>query len=279
MKKGSRLLVLPLACSIALTTVHAQKIALKKGQKLETVATTKMTMEVMGQNVDNQSTATSSVVLKDITDSGYIFSNTLNRMTVKGNGMGQDVSFDSDKKEDMDGQMGQVLKDKIGAEQEIKVDKSGKVSGIAERDSSKAAGGGMADMMSMTGALAKGQPYPVLIQLPSKNIKPGDTWTDSSGTPATVKTVMVYTLKSLSGDSALVTFTGTIAKNGTLQQNGMEIQMDMTGTTKGQSSYESSTGLLKRSSSTSDISGSLGVMGQNAPISATVNAEMVARKL
>ncbi len=278
MKKGSRLVVLSLAFSIVLMTVHAQKIALKKGQKLETVATTKMTMEVMGQNVDNQSTATSSVVLKDITDSGYIFSNTLNRMTVKGNGMGQDVSFDSDKKEDMDGQMGQVLKEKIGAEQEIKVDKSGKVSGIAENDSSKA-GGGMADMMSMTGTLAKGQPYPVLIQLPSKNIKPGDTWTDSSGTPATVKTIMVYTLKSLSGDSALVTFTGTIAKNGTLQQNGMEIQMDMTGTTTGQSSYESSTGLLKRSSSMSDISGSLGVMGQNAPISAKVNTEMVARKL
>lgn len=255
---------------------HAQKIAVKKGLKLETVTTTKMSMEVMGQNLDNESTSTSSIELKDVTDSNYIFSSTIKRMTVKGSGMGQDISFDSDKKEDMDGQVGQALKGKIGTQQEIQVNRQGKISAV--NDTAKS-GGGMSDMMSMTGDLTKGQPYPILIQLPAKNIQPGDTWTDSSGTPASIKTVTTYTLKSVSADGAMVSFTGTLAKNGTIQQNGMEIQMDMIGTTKGDAVYETGSGILKTTTSTSSIKGTLGIMGQDAPIAATVTANIIAKKL
>ena len=75
---------------------YSQKIALTKGQKLETITSTKMTMEVMGQNVDNESTATSNIEVKDVNNDGYLFTNTVKRMTMKGSGMGQDMSFDSD---------------------------------------------------------------------------------------------------------------------------------------------------------------------------------------
>jgi hypothetical protein len=237
-----------------------------------------MSMEVMGQNLDNESTLTSAVEVKDVNAEGYLFFNTVKRMTIKGSGMGQDMSFDSDKKEDMDGQMGQALKDHIGVAQEIQVNRQGKVTGTKD-SSDKKAGGGMADMMSVTGDLTKGQPYPILIQLPAKNVKPGDTWTDSSGTVATIKTVTIYTLKSINADGALVSFTGTLAKSGTIEQNGMEIQMDMTGITKGESTYEMGSGLLKTTTSSSDIKGTLGIMGQNAPIAATVTANIVAKKL
>lgn len=257
---------------------YAQKIAVKKGQQLETIATTKMSMEVMGQNMDNLSTLTSSVAVKDITDSSYIFSNTVKRMTIKINGMGQDISFDSDKKEDMDGQMGQALKDQIGAIQEIQVSKQGKV--ISTRQTAdKKPGPDMASMMSMSGDLTQGQPYPILIQLPAKAVKVGDTWTDSSSSAATIKTVTTYTLKSVGAEGALVSFTGTMVKNGTIQQNGMEIQMDITGTVKGDAAYEVGSGLLKTNTSTSDIKGTLGIMGQNAPIAATITATVVAKKI
>jgi Family of unknown function (DUF6263) len=259
--------------------VQAQKVAVTKGQKLETVTTTKMNMEVMGQTIDNESTSTSSVEVKEVTADGYLFTNTVKRLTMKGSGMGQDMSFDSDKKEDMDGQVGQAVKDKIGAVQEIMVDKQGKVTGIKESEDKKAPGGGMADMMSMTGDIAKGQAYPILIQLPSKSVKPGDTWTDSTGTPATLKTVTVYTLKSVTPEGALVSFTGTLAKSGTVEQNGMEIQMDMTGTSKGEATYETASGILKSNATALDIKGTLGIMGQNAPIAATVSSNMTAKKL
>jgi len=53
-------------------------------------------------------------------------------MIIKGNAMGQEMNFDSDKKEDMDGQVGQALKGHIGTAQEIQVDKQGKVASIKE---------------------------------------------------------------------------------------------------------------------------------------------------
>ncbi|HTL08812.1 MAG TPA: DUF6263 family protein [Chitinophagaceae bacterium] len=259
-------------------SAHAQKISVTKGQKLETVTTTKMSMEVMGQSMDNESTATSNIEVKDVTADGYLFTNTIRRMTMKGSTMGQDISFDSDKKEDMDGQIGQALKDQIGNPQEIQVDKKGKVSGLQEA-ADKKAGAGMAGMMGMSGDIAKGQPYPILIQLPANAVKPGDSWTDSSGSPATIKTVTVYTLKSVSADGAMVSFNGTLTKNGTIEQNGMEIQMDMTGTTKGEATYDSNTGLLKTTTSTSDVKGNLGIMGQSAPLTGTITANIVAKKL
>ena len=262
----------------AVFTAQAQKVAITKGQKLETLTTTKMTIEVMGQNIDNESSSTNSVEVKDVNADGYLFANTVKRMTMKGSGMGQDMSFDSDKKEDMDGQVGQAVKDKIGAVQEIQVDKQGKVAAIKEAADSKPAGG-MADMMSLTGDIAKGQPYPLLIQLPAKALKTGDTWTDSSGTAATIKTVTTYTFKGISDGAAVLSFTGTLAKAGTVEQNGMEIQMDMTGVTKGESSYDAASGLLKTTTSSADIKGTLGIMGQNAPIAATVTANIVAKKL
>jgi len=59
----------------------------------------------------------------------------------------------------------------------------------------------------------------------------------------------------------------------------MQIDMDMTGTVKGTSSYEAATGLVKKSESTSNIKGTMGIMGQSAPMTMTVTASTVARKL
>ena len=279
MTKRISLLLLLMAVIAATSATYAQKIDVKKGQKLETLTTTKMNMEMMGQNIDYESSTTSNVEVKDVSEAGYLFSTTVKHLTLKSNGMGQDMSFDSDKKEDLDGQMGQLLKGKLGVTQELQVDKYGKVADTKDKDTSaKKNGGSMSDMMSMSGDLSKGQPYPILIQLPAKAIKTGDTWTDSSGTTASIKTVVTYTLKAITAEGAVVSFAGTFAKGGTVEQNGMEIQVDLTGSTKGEATYETNSGLLKTNTSTSDLKGTLGIMGQNMPIAATINATVVAKK-
>jgi hypothetical protein len=262
---------------IAQYAVQAQKIAISKGQKLETVLTTAMTMDVMGQSIENQTTVTSTAEVKEVNSNGSLFTNTIKRMLVKGSAMGQEINFDSDKKEDMSGQMGQVLSGKIGTPQEVLVNNNGKV--IELKDTVKKAPGGMNDMMSMSGDLVKGQAYPLLIQLPTKSVKPGDTWTDSIGSAATVKSVTTYTLKGITPEGVQVSFTGTVAKSGTIEQNGMEIQMDIAGTVKGEATYETNTGLLVKNSSVTDITGTMTVMGQNAPIAMNMKATTVAKKL
>jgi hypothetical protein len=64
----SRTLLLLASLVMVAVSVHAQKIAVTKGQKLESVTTSKMvmTMEMMGQNVDNntESTTTAEVEVK-----------------------------------------------------------------------------------------------------------------------------------------------------------------------------------------------------------------------
>ncbi len=267
---------------VLMCSLNAQKIAVNKGQKLESVVSAKMTMtmDMMGQSMDNSSdvVTTSEVEVKNVGKDGFQFGNTIKRMVINSSMMGQDVNFDSDKKEDMDGQMGQLLKDKIGKTQDINIDSRGKVIEIAG-DTSSAGGGGIGDVMNVNEKLAKGQPYPLLIQLPAKAVKPGDTWTDSSGTLATIKTVTVYTLKEVKAGLVIVSYTGTIAKSGTMQQNGMEIQMDLSGTVKGENSYESASGVLTKGDAVSDIKGTVEVMGQSLPITVKVTTGTTTRKL
>ena len=270
-----------LLCIAALATgaAHAQKIAVSKGQKLEMVSTMKMTMsmEMMGQNIDNntETTNTTQIELKEVNPSSYLFSNTVTKMVLHTSAMGQEVNFDSDKKEDMDGQMGASMKNVLNVPQEVVVDKQGKVM----EKKGDTASGGMNDMMNMSGALLKGQPYPVLVTLPGHSVKTGDKWTDSSGTAATFKAVTTYTVKSISGDEVVLDFTSQVAKKGTIQQAEMQIDLDMTGTITGTASYEAATGLLKKNDSSSDIKGTMGIMGQSAPMTMKITASSIAKKL
>ena len=158
------------------------------------------------------------------------------------------------------------------------MDKKGKITDLKSSGDAKPAGG-MTDMMNMSGSLMKGQAFPILIQLPGSSLKTGSTWTDSTGTFATIKTVTNYTLNGITEDGVLVSFTGTMAKNGTISQNGMEMQMDMTGNLKGDAIYDAATGLLKKNNSSIDLKGTLAIAGQNAPITATIVTTTIAKKI
>jgi hypothetical protein len=59
----------------------------------------------------------------------------------------------------------------------------------------------------------------------------------------------------------------------------MQIDMDMTGTIKGEATYEAATGILIKTSSVSDIKGTMGVMGQSAPMTMSMTESATAKKL
>jgi hypothetical protein len=261
--------------------VQAQKITVVKGQKLETVSNmkTSASIEMAGQSIEfnNETVATAKVELKDVTSTGFVFGNTTTHLVTHVTAMGQDMNFDSDKKEDMDGQMGEAMKGTINKEQEIQVDKQGKITDMS-LDSS-AGGAGMGQMMNMFGGMMKGQAYPLLVQLPGHSVKTGDSWTDSTGSPATMKLITTWTVKDMNKDEVVLSFIAAMAKKGTIEQQGMQIDMDMTGTIKGESTFETATGLLLKSNSTADAKGNMGVMGQSAPMTMTMTAGTTAKKL
>jgi len=275
-----------LLCAVALATgaAHAQKISVSKGLKLELVTNMKMTMsmEMMGQNIDNntETSNTTRIELKEVNPDGYLFSNTVTKMIMHTSVMGQEMNFDSDKKEDLDGPMGAGIKNVLNVPQDVVVDKQGKV---VEKKGDTGDGGSMNDMMNMSSGMMKGQPYTVLATLPGHSVKVGDSWTDSTGSPATLKAVTTYKVKSISGDEIAVDFTSQVAKKGTITQKAgdqeMQIDLDMTGTVTGTSSYETATGILKKNDSTSDIKGTMGIMGQSAPMTMKITATSAAKKL
>ena len=270
-----------LLCAAALATgaAHAQKIAVSKGLKLEMATSTKMIMslEMMGQNIDNN-TETSNITqieLKDVTPASYLFSNTVTKVILHTTAMGQEMNFDSDKKEDLDGPLGAGMKNVLNVPQDIVVDKQGKV--VEKKGDTTASG--MNEMMNITASMMKGQPYPLLLPLPGHAIKQGETWVDSSGNNATLKAITTYTVKGISKDEVLLDFSSQVAKKGTMEQQGMQIDMDMAGTIKGTASYEAVTGLLKKTDSSSDIKGTMGVMGQSAPFTMTITGTVTTKKL
>jgi Family of unknown function (DUF6263) len=275
-----QILAAALLTVVVFSSSYAQKIAVSKGQKLESAVVMKMnmTIDMMGQNMENvfATTTTSELEVKEVNEKGFLIANTIKRVVSTISAMGNDMNFDSDKKEDLEGQMGEAYKDKINKPTEVLVGKDGK---IAEAPEQKDASGGMGSMMNIE-VLGKGQSYPMLIQLPTgKTLKIGDTWTDSSGTPETAKRVMQYTLKDIKGDDIIVAFTGTMAKKGTIQQGGMDIGMDMSGTMGGESVYEKASGWLKNNSLDLDIKGTMEVMGQSAPLTIKSNIVTTTKKL
>lgn len=258
----------------AVLTIQAQNqnIQLNKGQKLESLVTnsTSMSQEMMGQKVEfsSKSTITMLTEVKDVTNQAFQLASTIKRLVMNTSVMGQEINFDSDKKEDMDGQVGAELKDKIGVAQEVLVDKKGKITSVKDTGASKSQGGGMMGMMgdAIQGAMIKGASYPLLISFPSKSPKAGDTWTDSTGTPETMKMVNTYLIKQVSGNDVTLEISGQMAKSGVIEQQGMQIPMNLTGITKGTSVVEVNTGILKKNDTSMKISGTMELMGQSMPI-------------
>lgn len=272
-----------IALSLAITSLvmGAQAQKLQKGQKVETVVNMKMNMniEMMGQNVDNttETTNTNDIEVKEASDKGFVVASTTRRIIMKANAMGQDISFDSDKKEDLDGQMGQAMKGAIGKTDEFQVDNQGVLTDVkmAEREGQA---GGFGDMVNVGAAMAKGQQFPLIMPGNGKKFKVGDTWSDSAGTSETVKTYTNYVIKSISGNEMVVGLTGKLAKSGVVQQQGMEIQMDLNGDFTGDSSYDTASGLLTKNTTVMDMKGSLGLMGQSAPLTMKTTITTVVNK-
>jgi hypothetical protein len=110
-----KLLFIPL--SLVTVFVSAQtlnrKVVLSQGQQIERVADVKMnfSMDMMGQSIDmNMSNGTTSLVeVKTASAKENALTSTVKRMLMTMNGMGQEMTYDSDKKEDADSEIGKKM--------------------------------------------------------------------------------------------------------------------------------------------------------------------------
>ena len=119
-------------------TQNNNTLKLVKGQKylVESKITTANTIQMQGQSMDNNTDMSSTYKIEVTGNEGntYNLTNTITNIKMNMNMMGQELQFDSDKQEDMDGQIGSAFKELVNQPKKVKLDKTGKVLS-AESDS------------------------------------------------------------------------------------------------------------------------------------------------
>lgn len=249
------------------------KVSFVKGQLLEQNSQIKVNMvqEMMGQTMDfNIETNTKShIEIKDASSNSFSIANTLKRVSMNVNGAGQEQQFDSDKKEDLDGQMGAPFKNKIGKTKEYTVNTQGVIT--AAKDTADKMDEAMGMMGSMSGSMSEmmgekvGTHFRALANIPAKGARIGDSWVDSTG-DAKIKSLITYTLKSVAGNEGVVSLAGSTNVNQDVEQGSMAMHVDMKGVTEGEYSFDLVSGIISNMKSVTKSTGTVEVMGQSVPL-------------
>jgi hypothetical protein len=242
-------------------------LKLKKGQTITAVSvvTSDMDMGMMGA-MKNDITAYSKLEVTDDTKDAYAVSNTVTRMKMSMDGMGQNMNFDSDNPSDMSGQMGQTMGENINKPILFSINKNtGEVT-----KSEKSEGGGGSGMM-MGGGDESQMLADMFVNIPA-GAKPGQSWETSFNTKG-LTTKKKYTIKSMMNDLAVVTISGTT--QGTTEQDmqGTPINVTMSMTFDGMSQVDMKTGLVKESQMNMTNNSSMDMMGQQMEINAKTNSK------
>jgi len=261
------------------TAMHAQtnaSLQLAKGQKyqVENKMETTSSTEMQGQTMETKANITSSynISVSDKTGDNYNLTNTISRIVMNMSMMGNEINFDSDKKDDMSGQMGQGLKDYINKPQQVVMDNTGKIISQPDADSS------VSQIAKQMNFAASGYGAQLTFLALPKNLKAGTTWsekTDDNGISRTTN----YTVKEVNGNIATVSFTGTVTTDSKMEQQGMEISTKTSGKFSGEEKVDSKTGVIQSSNTTGDATGTVSAMGQDFPTSSKVTSVTTVKAL
>jgi hypothetical protein len=239
-----------LSFTFATLFANAQKVNVEVGKTFKVTTNSESTMEVMGNENTTKTGIISSIKIVSLDKDFYKGTNTVNRMTMSGSMMGQDINFDSDKKEDMDGQMGQFLGAKVNKSTEFTLDKNtGAYKEVSEKEED-----GMASMFGGGDNKNSGIFYTDAI-----GKKVGDKWTVTNDAEG-IKAINNYEVKTINGNVMTVGVVGTVKGTTTKEAQGQSAEITLDTKSTGTLTIEVATGILKQS--TMEIEGSTSMDGQ-----------------
>ncbi len=244
-------------------------VVLNKGQKFTITSSVSSDIDMgMGMPIKNSSTSASQVVVLFDDDKKYTISNTVTKMTVTSDVMGQQTNYDSDKQEDKDSELGKKLSTTINKSDTILVEKTTgnttKKNDSPERPEKGSEDNPFGDLMS--GGNADVGVTAAFFVIP-KDKKVGDSWSDSTSTKD-MKTVKTYTIKSMDKDIATVLVNMNMNGSFETDMEGTSIPFTMNVKSSGEMTVDVKKSLVNKFHNDIDISGSFEVMGQTMPITA-----------
>lgn len=252
--------ILSLLALVSLATLSAQIIKIPAGKKFAVTAETKMetSATVMGNQMDMENTIVTFLdyEVKSVSANNYQVSMILRRTKTTMNIAGQDQSFDTDDEAVKNNPQLAELASTLNKPIDVEISKKG-VS-IKNDLSSKLAQMGIP-------ANYNDQSKFILLQEELLSMAPGKKWSDSTSEDSN-SWVNEYTISQSDASTIeMLVKTNTKIKT-TMNQMGMDIHQSLQGTVNAKRLYNKASGLLIKEESDMAISGTMEVMGQNAPL-------------
>lgn len=279
---------LPLMIAVSLSGFAqkaSNKLSFQKGQKLEITTNMNVTTEMMMGETTGNTITTEVYEIKDVAATGTTLEKSTKNMKFNMSLMGQEKSFDSDKPEDLKGDMGEPLKKILDTKVEFTVDESGKITAVKEEATKKKKEDNGANMMTMflsqmnpSAAAPKVGNASQFKFLPDYEVGKGDTWVDSSAVNGNAfKTV--YTVKDITAGEVLLDFNGEGKIATTQEMMGMTMEIKGTVKSNGTVTLDKATGLLKQKTATTHTDTSTSVSGQDIASTSKMTAVTTVKTL
>jgi hypothetical protein len=251
---------LTLVLAAMTVSAYAQQVTnrlqLAKGQKYiqETSVKMNMSQEMAGQSTSTgmESASYQSLNVTDVQKNRYEIQMTTDRMVFRNAVMGNEMNYDSDKKEGNDeGLEAKMISSTLLRKGHDQVD--------------------VGDLFSsMFGDSAATQLNKLFMTFPAgRKLGKGDRWTDSTefNNEGKIKTIANYTLLDIRDGVVSISLSGYTLTQKRITQQGMDIDMDIKSQNTGEILVDLATGLPKQRAVHMDMTGKIEVLGQSVPLS------------
>jgi hypothetical protein len=257
----------------------AGKIALSSGQKIvvESNISIEASNAMMGFDLNSNTSSQNTLEAKNNTDKEYTVSNTLTKAKLNVTIMGQSRSYDSEKKEGNDPEVAKSFDPRLNKPVDVVIDNSGKLIKTDKAEVKKESGDEGEDDNQMAALLAvfsQGADDAVVagaFELIPQGKAVGDSWQDSTATKD-MKMVRTFTLRSVTGNEAVIELNAVINAKNKVDFQAMEIEFKTETKTSGEIITDITTAQVKKRTSKSDITATFPIMGQDVSINGKANS-------
>jgi Family of unknown function (DUF6263) len=262
-----------LVCLLISSFAFAQaSLKLTNGQKIVIESSTEIQASLtMGMELTSSSVTVNALEVKNSTGYNYSIATSLTKAKVNMNMMGQSNSYNSDNKDGNNQEMAKVFDEKMNKQVTVLVD-ANTGSTTAEKKKDKKAdetddADPAAGLLKMFADNSDEGIVAGAFEIVPKGKMVGDSWADTT-TEKDTKIISTYTLKSITGNEAIIQ--SVIVATGKNKLNFQEMEFEVKSETKtnGEIVTDISTSLVKKRTNVADITGSIQMMGQDMPISA-----------
>ena len=255
------------------------ELRFEKGKKLEMTYKSSSVSEAMGQS-KMDITIIRSFDIEDIVNGNAVIEHKIKSIKFNVSSMMGDESFDSEKEDDMKGDIGKALERTLKSKYTMSVDPAGVVLSVTtDKDDNDKKLTQQDRMILGLIEQAAGKIAPPNVGdrtefavLPAQAVTTGLSWTDSSATK-----VSNYTVTSISENDVVISYEEKLASSQKQDLNGMTIDIVSNDSTSGQITLDRKTGLLKEKTANTTSEGSMGVMGQTMPMSSTSTKQWIVK--